>query len=244
MVMDKLVDAATWVKVPTEEPVFGALYAKSIEEVDPLLAYSIAVLPFGSQDTFVQDYLFSQSILSIDGRNRHGESDALLKHHVYLQVIAISSASLSSLKILRNKLLRCQLASGRMRVGSTGCFPPGDLLNWWECHRKNSLVAAKEMKKTTRALPKGTNSGKMQVLDGYYQYFTKEIMGEPVKIFPSKENHWLVIYDESNQIEPSPLFRSFGKLLPISWTPGEGPLLVRFTDRVGIQERLLVFSMR
>ena len=37
MVMDKLVDAATWVKVPSEEPVFGALYAKSIEEIDPLL---------------------------------------------------------------------------------------------------------------------------------------------------------------------------------------------------------------
>ena len=63
MVMDKLVDAATWVKVPTEEPVFGALYAKSIEEVDPLLAYSIAVLPFSSEDIMVQDYLFSQSDL-------------------------------------------------------------------------------------------------------------------------------------------------------------------------------------
>lgn len=30
MIIDKLLDAATWIKVPTEEPVFGALYAKSI----------------------------------------------------------------------------------------------------------------------------------------------------------------------------------------------------------------------
>ena len=76
MVMDKLVDAATWVKVPTEEPVFGALYAKSIEEIDPLLAHSIAVLPFSSQDTLVQDYPFSQSDLVSGDPGGTGATDA------------------------------------------------------------------------------------------------------------------------------------------------------------------------
>ncbi len=63
IVMDKLVDAATWVKVASEEPVFGALYAKSIEEIDPALAHTIAVLPFSSDNIMVQNFLFSKSDL-------------------------------------------------------------------------------------------------------------------------------------------------------------------------------------
>jgi hypothetical protein len=109
-------------------------------------------------------------------------------------------------------------------------------------------LLAKEMKKTTRALPKGTNSGKMQVLDGYYQYFTKEIMGEPVKIFPSKENQWLVIYDESNSnCEPSPLFRVI-RIKPITDImdiPQKVHPLSSFLQTVGVaipQERLLAFA--
>ncbi len=61
MIMDKLVDAATWIKVSSEEPVFGALYAKSIEEIDPKLAYTIAVLPFESRNKVVKEFLFSKS---------------------------------------------------------------------------------------------------------------------------------------------------------------------------------------
>jgi hypothetical protein len=69
-------------------------------------------------------------------------------------------------------------------------------------------LLAKEMEKTAKMLPKGTNSGKMQVLDGYYQYLTKEMIGEPVKMFPSPHHEWLVIYDESvTNFDPSPLFR-------------------------------------
>ena len=61
MILDKLIDAATWIKVPSEEPVFGTLYAKSIEEVDPQLAKSIAILPFSSKDKEVREFLFSKS---------------------------------------------------------------------------------------------------------------------------------------------------------------------------------------
>ena len=61
MVIDKLIDAATWIKVPSGEPVFGALYAKSIEEIDPQLAYSIAVLPFEGGNKEVKEFLFSKS---------------------------------------------------------------------------------------------------------------------------------------------------------------------------------------
>jgi hypothetical protein len=104
------------------------------------------------------------------------------------------------------------------------------------------------MEKTTRAIPKGTNSGKMQVLDGYYQYFTKETMGEPVKIFPSKENQWLVIYDESNpNCEPSPLFRVI-RVKPVAdimELPQKVRSLSSFLQTVGVaipQNRLLAFA--
>jgi len=105
-----------------------------------------------------------------------------------------------------------------------------------------------EMEKTTRALPKGTNSGKMQVLDGYYQYFTKEKMGELVKIFPSKNHQWLVVYDESNlNCEPSPLFRVI-RIKPVDdimQLPQKVKPLGSFLQTVGVaipQDRLLVFA--
>ena len=87
MVMDKLVDAATWIKVPSEEPVFGALYAKSIEEIDPPLAHTIAVLPFNSDNIIAQDFLFSKSnIVRATGGEyaRRNLSDLAAKHRVPL----------------------------------------------------------------------------------------------------------------------------------------------------------------
>jgi hypothetical protein len=217
MVMDKLVDAATWVKVPTEEPVFGALYAKSIEEVDPLLAYTIAVLPFGSENTLVQDFLFSQSDLvrATGGEQARRNLTALAEKH---QVpLAGHWHKFSFIVIAREYLGKnapeiAELASLDVCAwDQQGCFSPQEIYvetGGIVSPKEFSKLLAKEMERTTRAIPKGTNSGKMQVLDGYYQYFTKETMGEPVKIFPSKNNDWLVIYDESNKnCEPSPLYR-------------------------------------
>ena len=217
MVMDKLVDAATWVKVPTEEPVFGSLYAKSIEEVDPLLAHTIAVLPFGSENTMAQDFLFSQSDLvrATGGEQARRNLTALAEKH---QVpLAGHWHKFSFIVIAREYLSKnvseiAELASLDVCAwDQQGCFSPQEIYvetGGSVSPKEFSGLLAKEMEKTTRALPKGTNSGKMQVLDGYYQYFTKETMGEPVKIFPSKNNEWLVIYDESNKnCEPSPLYR-------------------------------------
>jgi hypothetical protein len=218
MVMDKLVDAATWIKVPSEEPVFGALYAKSIEEVDPLLAYTIAVLPFGSENTFIQDFLFSQSNLVRATGGEHARkslTELAEKHRIPL---AGHWHKFSFITIAREYLTKtkareiAELASLDVCAwDQQGCFSPQEIYvetGGSVSPKEFAGLLAKEMEMTTCALPKGTNSGKMQVLDGYYQYFTKEIMGEPVKIFPSKAHQWLVIYDESNpNCEPSPLFR-------------------------------------
>jgi Acyl-CoA reductase (LuxC) len=257
MVMDKLVDAATWVKVPTEEPVFGALYAKSIEEIDPLLAHSIAILPFSSHDTFVQEYLFSHSnlIRATGGEQaRRNLTPLAEKYHVPL---AGHWHKFSFIVIAREFLNKqsseiAELASLDVCAwDQQGCFSPQEIYvetGGDVSPKEFAGLLGKEMERTTRAIPKGTNSGKMQVLDGYYQYFTKETMGEPVKIFASKEKQWLVVYDESNpNCEPSPLYRVI-RVKPISDIM-DIPLKVRplssFLQTVGVaipQHRLLRFA--
>ncbi len=257
MVMDKLVDAATWVKVPTEEPVFGALYAKSIEEVDPELAHSIAVLPFGSENAFVQDFLFSQSDLVRATGGEHARrslTELAEKHQVPL---AGHWHKFSFMVIARDCLSKqaseiAELASLDVCAwDQQGCFSPQEIYvetGGSVSPKEFAGLLAVEMEKTTRALPKGTNSGKMQVLDGYYQYFTKETMGEPVKIFPSKAHQWLVIYDEKNQnCEPSPLYRVIRvkPIVDIMEIPQKVKPLGAFLQTVGVaipQDRLLAFA--
>lgn len=259
MVMDKLVDAATWVKVPTEEPVFGALYAKSIEEIDPLLAYTIAVLPFGSENTSIQDFLFSQSDLVRATGGEHARRNLTLlaeKHHIPLAghwhkfsfiVIAREFLSTQAQAAEIAELISLDVCAWDQQ----GCFSPQEIymeIGGNVSPKEFARLLAKEMEKTSRALPKGTNSGKIQVLDGYYQYFTKESMGEPVKIYPSKNHQWLVIYDESNpNCEPSPLFRVI-RVKPITDIM-DVPRMVKplgsFLQTVGIaipQNRLLMFA--
>jgi len=237
--------------------VFGALYAKSIEEIDPLLAHSIAVLPFSSQDTLVQDYLFSQSdLVRATGGEQARRTLTVLaeKHQVPL---AGHWHKFSFMVIARDYLSRkaseiAELASLDVCAwDQQGCFSPQEIYvetGGSVSPKEFAGLLAKEMERTTRALPKGTNSGKMQVLDGYYQYFTKETMGEPVKIFASKEKQWLVVYDESNpDCEPSPLYRVI-RVKPVSDImdlPQKVRPLSSFLQTVGVaipQHRLLQFA--
>lgn len=217
MVMDKLVDAATWIKVPSEEPVFGALYAKSIEEVNPKLAHTIAVLPFDSKDDAVKEFLFSKSdIVRVTGGEQARKS--LIKvAEKYKVPVAGHWHKFSFITIARQYLNEhareiAELVSLDVCAwDQQGCFSPQEIYveeGGGVSPKEFARLLAEEMEITSRALPKGSKSGKMQVLDGYYQYFKKELMGEPVKIFSSPSNQWLVIYDGTKtNFEPSPLFR-------------------------------------
>jgi len=257
MVMDKLVDAATWVKVPSEEPVFGALYAKSIEEVDPLLAHTIAVLPFNSDNTMVQEYLFSKSdlIRATGGeRARKNLTELAERHRVPLaghwhkfSFITIAREFLDAQAREIAELATLDVCAWDQQ----GCFSPQEIYvetGGRVSPKEFARLLAEEMETTSRALPKGTNSGKIQVLDGYYQYFTKETMGEPVKIFPSKTHQWLVIYEERNMnLEPSPLFRVI-RVKPVSdimEIPKRVTPLGSFLQTVGVAiptDRLIPFA--
>jgi hypothetical protein len=217
MIVDKLIDAATWVKVPSEEPVFGALYAKSIEEIDPQLAYSIAVLPFEANNDEVKDFLFSKSdiVRATGGELARRNLEELAKKHKI--PIAGHWHKFSFITIAREYMNEKASAIAELvsldvsAWDQQGCFSPQEIFieKGGEVNPlKFAEILAEEMENTSRALPKGTKSGKMQVLDGYHQYLKKEMMGEPVKIFPSSTYQWLVIYDGTTEnIEPSPLFR-------------------------------------
>lgn len=257
MIMDKLVDAATWIKVSSEEPVFGALYAKSIEEIDPKLAYTIAVLPFESSNKVVNEFLFSKSnIVRATGgeQTRRNLSEVADKYKI---PIAGHWHKFSFITIAREYLNEraseiAELVSLDVSAwDQQGCFSPQEIfaeIGGSVSPIEFAQLLAKEMEITSRALPKGSNSGKIQVLDGYYQYFKKEMMGEPVKIFPSATHQWLVIYDgNTTNFEPSPLFRVI-RVKPVNDIM-EIPKLVKpigkFLQTVGVaitNDRLIPFA--
>ncbi len=257
MILDKLIDAASWIKVPSEEPVFGALYAKSIEEVDPKLAYTIAVLPFESNNKKVNEFLFSKSdIVRATGGElaRKNLTELALKHNI---PIAGHWHKFSFITIAREYLdERARAIAELVSLDVTawdqqGCFSPQEIFvenNEDVTPEEFAETLAEEMEITSMALPKGTNSGKMQVLDGYHQYFKKEMMGEPVKIFPSPTHKWLIIYDGSTaRFEPSPLFRVI-RVKPVDDIK-DIPTLVKpigsFLQTVGVaipNDRLIPFA--
>jgi hypothetical protein len=257
IVMDKLVDAATWVKVSSDEPVFGALYAKSMEEVDPQLAYTVAVLPFDSSNTPVQEFLFSQSDLVRATGGEHARKNLSMLAEKYNVPLAGHWHKFSFITIAKEYLDTqarqiAELASLDVCAwDQQGCFSPQEIYaetGGRVSPKEFAGLLAEEMETTSRALPKGTNSGKIQVLDGYYQYMTKEMMGEPVKIFPSATHQWLVIYDESTNIfEPSPLFRVI-RVKPVADImdiPKHAAPLGNFLQTVGVAippHRLIPFA--
>jgi hypothetical protein len=257
MVIDKLVDAATWVKVPTEEPVFGALYAKSIEDIDPQLASTIAVLPYESRDSKVQDFLFSKSdIVRATGgeQARKNLTELAEKHKI---PIAGHWHKFSFITIARDYLdVRASNIAELVSLDVTawdqqGCFSPQEIFietGGDVSPKEFAELLAKEMETTSIALPKGVNSGKMMVLEGYHQYLKKEMMGEPVKLFPSSTHQWLVIYDGNKPtFEPSPLFRVI-KVKPVNDIMEIVTLikpLGRFLQTVGVaipNDRIIPFA--
>jgi len=257
MVLDKLIDAATWIKVPSEEPVFGALYAKAIEEVDPNLAYTIAVLPFESGNTKIKNFLFSKSdIIRATGGElaRQNIEKLAFKYNV---PVAGHWHKFSFITIAREFMddRACDMAElvsiDVSAWDQQGCFSPQEIFveeGGNTTPIEFAELLAHEMEITSRALPKGSRSGKMHVLDGYHQYLKKEMMGEPVKIFPSPSHQWLVIYDGNNKnMEPSPLFRVI-RVKPIEDIM-EIPKIVKplsnFLQTIGVaipQSRLLAFA--
>lgn len=257
MIIDKLIDAATWIKVSTEEPVFGALYAKSIEKIDPNLAYSIAILPFESTNKELKEFLFSKSdIVRATGGELARKNIESLSNKYNIPIAGhwhkFSFITISR-EYMNNKVKDiAELVSLDVSVwDQQGCFSPQEIYVE-EGGNISALefaeILSEEMENTYRALPKGKTPGKMHVLNGYHRYFKKEMMGEPVKLFSSSSHKWLVIYDGNTEnVEPSPLFRVI-RVKPVADImdiPKIVKTLSQFLQTVGVaipKERLLAFA--
>jgi hypothetical protein len=226
MLIDKFLGAATWIKTSSDEPIFGVLYAKSIEEVDEKLADTIAIIPFKSGNNVLEEFLFSNSdiVRATGGERARANLTRLAKkckiplagHWHKLSFITISREYLK--RGIANKI--AELVSLDVSAwDQQGCFSPQEIFveTGGEIKpRRFAELLAKEMMKTTQAFPKGKRSGNINVLDAYHRYFKKKIVGEPIEIFSPESHDWLVVYDESNHnFEPSDLFRTI-KVKPVT----------------------------
>jgi len=257
IVPDKFLDAATWVKVPSEEPVFGALYTRSIEEVDPKLAHTIAILPFKGGNERIEEFLISNSdvVRATGGEKARRGLTGLAKEHGV--PMAGHWHKLSFITISKEYLNErageiAELASLDVSAWDQGgCFSPQEIFVEKGGKVKPvefAKLLANEMEKTYQGLPKGSNPKKKKVLDAYHRYSKKEMVDEDVKMFPSKEHKWLVVYDGSNQtFEPPPLSRVI-RVKPVRDIMNIMEIvkpIKRFLQTVGVAiptERLIPFS--
>ncbi len=257
MIMDKLVDAATWIKPSTEEPVFAALFAQSLESLDPDLAHTIAVLPFDSSQADLHDYLFRRSdLVRATGGEiaRHSLTKLaescktpLAGHWHKFSFIAIARDYLVDQAQLVARLAALDVSAWDQQ----GCFSPQVV--FVENKAKTSPkefaeLLARELQTMATILPKGAKTGKISILEGYQEALKKQILGALVHLYAPQSHEYLVVYDETTDpVEPSPQFRAI-TVKPIADLE-EIPMLVkplhRFLQTIGVAipiPRLLPFA--
>jgi len=257
MMIDKIIGASTWIKTSSEEPITAVLYVKSIEEIDKKLAETIAILPFKSDDKKILEFLFSESDIVRATGGEKARKNLINISNKYKTPLAGHWHKLSFIVISREYLNRrvnqiAELAAlDIIAWDQQGCFSPQEIFV-----EKGGIISPKEftkilsdkIEKISKIIPKGSNSGNINVLDMFHRYSKKKIFGEPIEIYTSKNEDWLVVYDESNQnFEPSNLFRTIrvkpinnitdvvSKIKPIS----------SFLQTIGVaipQRRLLKFA--
>lgn len=257
MIIDKLVDTATWIKPSNEEPVFAALFAKSMESIDPDLAHTIAVFPLDSTQTDLNEYLFSRSdLVRATGGEMAKQSltkiaDAyntpLMGHWHKFSFIAIAREYLSEKASLVAKLAALDISAWDQQ----GCFSPQVIFieNQGQISpRRFAELLADELQAMMRILPKGTKAGKVSILEGYQEALKKQIFGSSLEIFTSPSHDYLVLLDETTDpVGPSPQFRAI-TVKPIdsidNIRESVGPFH-RFLQTIGVAipfERLLPFA--
>jgi hypothetical protein len=257
MIMDKLIDAATWIKPSTEEPVFAALFAQSMENLDPDLAHTIAVLPLDSTQTDLNEFLFYHSdLVRATGGEiaRHGLTKIadsckrpLAGHWHKFSFIAIARDYLADRSLLAARLAALDVSAWDQQ----GCFSPQVILvekGGQTSPRQFAELLANELQAMLMVLPKGAKAGKISILEGYQEAMKKQIFGSPIHIFSSQSHDYLVVYDETTDpVEPSPQFRAI-TVKPVN-DINEIPELIRplhrFLQTIGVaipMERLLPFA--
>ena len=214
-----LVKSASLGKPASEEPVFPALFARSIATVDPKLAAAMAVLPWTGGDSAVEAAAFAASeaiiaygsdasIEKIRGRVPGGVRFVSHGHRVSFAVIGREALNPGSLHHLAERV-----AYDVSLFDQQGCVSPhviyvergGTIRPEGFAERLAEAMAAFE-----HAMPRGRLA--IEETSAIQQVRTeaelRELRGEAVRLFQSSgRTAWTVIYEDDQAFVPSCLNR-------------------------------------
>ena len=214
-----LVKSACLGKPASEEPVFPALFARSLAAVDPKLAASVAILPWSGGDAAVEAAAFAASevviaygsdaaIESIRARVPPGVRFVGHGHRLSLAVIGRETLAYDSVESLAERL-----AYDVSLFDQQGCVSPHVVYV-----ERGGTIAPQEFAESLaqamaafeRDMPRGRLS--VEETSAIQQARTeaelRELREEPVRLFASPgRTAWTVIYEDDPAFVPSCLNR-------------------------------------
>jgi len=214
-----LAKAANLGKSTLREPLMPALFARSLQEIDPRLADCIAVLPWKGGDVEIEREAFSRSQAVI----AYGSQDSLreiwrrlppgIRFLGYGTRLSFGVIAREALSLENGAELAARAARDVALFDQQGCLSPhlfyvengGDTVP-----RAFAELLSLELGKLEQKLPRGRLSAEeaiaIQGLRGSYQF--QELAGKDVSLYQSRGNTaWTVIYEESSDFVPSCLNR-------------------------------------
>ena len=236
-----LIKSANLGKPSSEEPVFPALFARSIAAVDPKLAATMAILPWKGGDAAIETAAFAASgaviahgsdasIEKIRGRVPGGVRFAGHGHRVSFAVVGREALGLGTLQCLAERVAydvslfdqQGCVSPHVIYVERGGAIPPEGF-----AERLAEAMAAFE-----QAMPRGRLA--LEEASAIRQTRTeaelRELRGEPIRLFQSPGGTaWTVIYEDDQTFVPSCLNRVI-RVKPLAEI-GEVPNLVRPISR-------------
>jgi len=213
---DLLVKSATLGKSASEEPLFPALYAKSIEDVEPELAKTIAICYWQGGDKEIEDTAFGEAdaIVAFGGELSIGN----IKKRVPAEKKFIGYGHKMGFGVIGKEYLEDEQ---RAKEIADKAAVDVSAYDQWGCLSAQVLYVEKDgkinpehftdllaegMEKFDKRIPRGKipieDAGKINQLRGGYEI--RELAGEDVKLcYSEKSTNWTVIYEGSKEFVPT-----------------------------------------
>ncbi len=215
-----LVKAACLGKTALGEPLFAALYLKSLEEIDPEMVESMAALHWPGGDAAIEDTLFSQADAAVAFGSV--ETCASLMRRIPRHVRVLTHGHRMGFGVIgKNRLnqidmdgLAQAVAYDHAMFDQKACLAPqvyyveqgGEV-----SAEAFSRAVARSMMKLEKDMPRGTISPGEAALIHQLRagYEIRELNGEDVLMIASAHGTaWTVVYEKNpGQFSPSPLNR-------------------------------------
>lgn len=219
-ILGLLMKSAVLAKSSSDEPLFAALFAQSIAEIDPMLAQCVAMLLWKGGSEEIERLAFGQSDAVIVYGSEHSVNEVrkrvppgtkLVTYGHKLSFGVIGREALSAAKV---KETAEYAAVNVSMMDQQGCVSPhvfyveegGEV-----SAREFARYLALEMESFNVQVPRGQISGAeaahINSLRGSYEF--RELTGDDVNLFTSSPGtDWTVIYEKDPAFVPSCLNRT------------------------------------